>query len=59
MEQNCIVWSSSKTVEESENIKRVQKVALKICWKDDYVSYENALSIMKIETLKERRKYLY
>ena len=40
MEQSCVVWSSSITVEESNSIERVQKVALRICLKDEYNSYE-------------------
>ena len=59
MEQNCVVWSSSITVEESENIERVQKVALRICLKDDYGSYQNALAVTGLETLEERRKILW
>ena len=55
IEQNCIVWSSSLTIELSDNIERVQKVALRICLKDAYICYENALSITGLKTLVERR----
>ena len=58
IEQNCIVWSSSLTIELSDNIERVQKVALRICLKDGYLSYENALNITGLQTLAERREML-
>ena len=45
-------------MEESNNIERVQKVALRICLKDDYHSYEEALTKTKLKTLEERRKML-
>ena len=42
VEQNVAVWSSSITNEESEDIERVQKVAIKIILKDMYTNYEES-----------------
>ena len=36
-------------------IERVQKIALKIILKDQYKSYEDALKLLDLETLKEIR----
>ena len=58
LEQSCNVWSSSLTVECQKDIERVQKIALKIMLKDQYKSYENALKLLDLETLKERRSIL-
>ena len=38
--------------------KSLEKVALKIILKEQYISHENALTILDLETLKERREYL-
>ena len=57
-EQSAVVWHSSLTVENEEDIERVQKTALKIIFKNKYVSYENALVLSGLKTLKERRKDL-
>ena len=36
----------------------MQKVALKIILKEQYISHENSLALLDLETLKERREYL-
>ena len=43
VEQNCVVWGSSITHEESRKIERVQKIALRIIFRENYLCYENAL----------------
>ena len=58
LEQNCTVWNSSLSVENSENIERVQKTSLKIILKYEYKSYENALKLLELEPLYERREIL-
>ena len=45
-------------MEELDNIERIQKVALRICLKDNSGSYDNALVITGLKTLAERRKIL-
>ena len=58
LEQSCVVWASSITQQEILNIERVQKITLRIILKDNYISYENALSTTKLATLSQRRQKL-
>ena len=51
-----VVWHSSISNEESNNIERVQKTALRIILKSDYEDYTSALKLANLTTLKERRK---
>ena len=46
------------TLEESEDLERVQKIACKLILNKDYTSYEEALQTLKIDTLKDRRMKL-
>ena len=55
LEQSCQVWNSALTLENSQNLERVQKTSLKIILKSDYQSYENALDVTCLTTLAERR----
>ena len=55
LEFNSCVWHFNLTDEDTEIIERVQKNALKIILKDQYISYANALHTTKLETLEERR----
>ena len=38
----------------NHKVERVQKVALKIILKENYQTYENALNVLDLETLKDR-----
>ena len=58
LEQSCQVWHSSLTFENLTDIERVQKNALKIILKEDYISYEHALTKVGLECLVERREKL-
>ena len=58
VEQSCVVWASSLTAEEEKKIERIQKIAFRIILKERYISYENALSIANLPTLKNRRTKL-
>ena len=58
LEQSCQVWHSSLTFENMTDIERVQKNALKIILKDNYISYDHALSEVGLESLVERRDNL-
>ena len=58
LEQNCTVWHSGLSAENSANIERLQKTSLKIILKDEYKSYENALKLLDLEPLFERREIL-
>ena len=58
LEQSSNVWHSGLTVQNENDLERVQKVALKIILKDKYQTYESALNLLDLETLKERRNNL-
>ena len=58
LDQSCQIWHSSLTQEDSESLERVQKTALKVILKEDYISYENALAVTDIDSLSERRDEL-
>ena len=58
VEYACVVWHSSISVEECNNIERVRKTALRIILKSDYQTYSVALKIACLPTLKERREQL-
>ena len=58
LEQSAVVWHSSLTVENCEDLERVQKTAVKIILKDKYKTYENGLARLGLETLKDRREHL-
>ena len=55
LEQSCQVWHSSLTLENFQDLERIQKNALRIILQDDYESYSNALSISGLKSLFERR----
>ena len=57
-EQSSVVWSSSITSGEEYDLERIQKVALRIILGEYYGSYQNALYITKLDTLKARRTLL-
>ena len=44
IEQSSVVWSAALTKEEQDAFERCQKISLKLIYKSEYVSYENALS---------------
>ena len=58
LEQSCQVWHSSLTLENSSDLERVQKNALKIILKNGYSSYNQSLEITGLQVLVERRAAL-
>ena len=58
LEQSCQVWHSSLTFENLTDLERVQKNALKIILRDNYISYESALNKVGLQCLVERREIL-
>ena len=58
LEQSATVWHSSLSEENKSDLERVQKTALKIILDQRYKSYKNALNILDLESLDDRRKYL-
>ena len=57
-EQSCVVWSSSITAGEDYDLERIQRVALRIILKENYINYANALYLTNLKTLKARRSQL-
>ena len=58
LEQSSVLWHSSITKKCEDNLERVQKSALKIILGESYVNYDNALKVLKLQSLKERREDL-
>ena len=58
LEQSAVLWHSSITQKCVNNLERVQKSALKIILGDKYISYDNALKVLSLQSLKERREFL-
>ena len=51
LEQSCVIWQSTLTQEDCDNLERVQKNALRNILKERYNSYEISLTIVKLDTL--------
>ena len=58
LEQSCVLWHNSLTLENIEDLERTQKSFAKLVLRERYVSYENALQKLNLETLEERRSGL-
>ena len=58
LEQSCTVWHIGLTEENSTDLERIQKSALKLILKSSYQTYQNALKILDLQTLKNRRENL-
>ena len=58
LEQSCVVWHSSLTEENKQNLERVQKCAVKIMLGKKYKDYESALEHVDLDNLSERRNKL-
>ena len=58
LEQSATVWHSSISVENSSDLERVQKSALRIILGDRYPGYQQGLIRLGMETLKSRREML-
>ena len=56
LEQSAVVWHSSLTEENINDLERVQKSAAKIILGNKYQNYEEALDELGIETLKKEEK---
>ena len=56
LEQSATVWHSSLTQENSEDIERVQKSAVKLMLGNQYIGYKQSLEKLDMDTLKERRE---
>ena len=51
IEQSSVVWSSALTQQEEQSLERIQKIALRLIYQNEYISYENALFLSKLPTI--------
>jgi hypothetical protein len=58
LEQSATVWHSSCTEENSSDLERVQKSAVKVMLQDQYNGYQNGLAKLGLENLNQRRENL-
>ena len=58
LEQSCVVWHSSLTQENKDDLERMQKSFAKLVLKQKYSNYENALILLNLDSLEIRRKNL-
>jgi exonuclease III len=58
LEKTSVVWHSSLTKENEQDLERVQKSALRVILGKNYVDYKHAMKTLKIQTLKKRREEL-
>ena len=58
LEQSCVVWHSSLTQENGDDMERTQKSFCKLILQEKYVNYENALMKLDLLSLEERREIL-
>ena len=55
---SCTLWHNGLTLENSEDLARFQKCALKIILSAIYKTYENGLKLLNLDKLDERREYV-
>ena len=58
LEQSATVWHSRLTEENSNDLERVQKSAMKIILQEKFIGYKNALNKLDLPTLSDRREQL-
>ena len=55
LEQSCVVWNSSLTCENSSDLERVQKAAVRIIMGKNFENYEDALVRVNMPKMYDRR----
>ena len=55
-EYYSVVWHSRLTVDQVNQLERVQRICLKVILGDSYVSYGSALAMCNMDTLQKRRE---
>ena len=58
IEQSCVVWTTSLTQENIEDLERTQKTFAKLVLREKYQNYEEALLKLNLDSLKVRRTNL-
>ena len=57
-EHSFVVWHSSLSIENSEDLEGSQRSAVRIILQNNYLSYEKALSYLQIDKLSDRSEKL-
>ena len=58
LEHSSIVWHSSLTEENSADLERIQKSAVKIILGNQYKDYQSGLNFLQLDKLDDRRQHL-
>ena len=58
LEQSSVVWHSRLTQENTDDLERVQKSAVKVILGERYLGYKKSLHKLDLETLYDRREQL-
>ena len=58
LEQSAVVWHSSLTKKNGSDSERVQQAAIRVILEDKYHNYGDALSSLRLKSLKDRRDEL-
>ena len=58
LDQSAVVWHSSLSQKNRNDLERVQKSAVRCIFGDNYNGYANALKKLKLVTLEERREQM-
>lgn len=58
LEQSAVVWHSSLTKRNENDIERIQKSALRVILNNGYTSYQKALETLRMQSLRDRREQL-
>ena len=58
LEQSCVVWHSSLTQENIDDLERTQKTFTKLVLKEKYLSYEDSLIKLNLDPVSQRRQAL-
>ena len=58
LDQSAVVWHSSLTQQNINDLERVRKSAMRIILGNEYVGYKRSLQRLEMDTLEDRRKKL-
>ena len=58
LKQSCVVWHTSLSKENSNDLERVQKTCMKIIFVEQYKGNKNSLNTLGLTNLSERRELL-
>ena len=58
LEQSSVVWHSSLTCENSADLERVQKAAIRLIMGTKFEDYQKSVDLLRMKKLSERRTIL-